>query len=69
MHVIDIDLKQAHPHDKIEMMEKTQKVMSSDFLKRSRHLEKVKDELNHVKDTLDCMKKEEKAKNVKITHL
>lgn len=62
MHANGIDLSRARPQDRVEIMEESQKVVSLDYLKCPRCLEKLTVGLERVKATNDKLMKEGKAR-------
>lgn len=53
LHVVKVDLMNATAMDKVEMMEETLKVVSSDFIKKRHHLDKMQEELSRLRESLD----------------
>lgn len=69
LHVVGVNLSNAMAMDKVEMMEETSKVVSSDFIKKSCRLDKIQAELIDFKESLDTQRKEDKDRSVEINRL
>lgn len=69
LQVIDITLQSAMTSDKVGMMEETSQEVSTDFIKKSHHLEKLQAENVSLRDPLPQQRKEDKARGSKINHL
>lgn len=69
LHAIRVNLSNAMIMDKVEMMEETLKVVSSDFIKKSHCLEKMKEKFIHLKEYLDHHRKGDKSRSVEINRL
>lgn len=69
VHVVGINLSQAWVQDKVEMMEETQKVLTTNLLKVTHHLEKRETELMNLKTTVELLRMKEKEKDIEITWL
>lgn len=52
LQAMDVSLKSATTSNKVGMMEKTSKAVSTDFIKKSRHLEKLQTENISLHDSL-----------------
>lgn len=61
LHAIGINLLNATTSDKVEMMEETSKVVSSNFIKKSHHLEKLQTENVDLRESLAQQRKEDKV--------
>lgn len=66
---IILDLNVARSQGKVKLMEETQRVLTSDFLRSNQKLKKREDEHKNVKERLDVLQKKEKAHKRKIAHL
>lgn len=53
LHAFRINLSNATTMDKVKMMEETLKVVFSDFIKKIRCLDKMQEELIHLRESLD----------------
>lgn len=69
LHAIGVSLQSAMTSDKVEMMEETSKAVSTDFIKKSHHLEKIQVENASLWDSLTQQRKEDKARSSEINHL
>lgn len=69
LHAISVNLLNATAYAKVEMMEETLKVMSTDFIKKSHHLEKMQAENVNLRESLAQRRKEENARNAEINRL
>lgn len=55
--------------DKVELMEETQHVVITDFLKSGCQLKKREDELKKFKEMIEVLLKKDKARDAKFSHL
>lgn len=68
LHAIDVSLQSTTTSDKVEMMEETSKAISSDFIKKSHHLEKIQVENANLWESLTQQRKEDKARSSEIAY-
>lgn len=69
LHAIGVSLLNATASDKVEMMEETSKAISSDFIKKSHHLEKAQEENAKLQEFITHQRREHKARSVEINRL
>lgn len=69
LHAIGINLQNATTSDKVEMMEETLKVVSSYFIRKTRHLEKIQAKNADLRESVTQQRKEDKARSSKINRL
>lgn len=69
LQAMGISLQSATTSDKVGMMEETSKAVSTDFIKKSRHLEKLQVENASLHDSLSQQRKEDKARVSEINRL
>lgn len=69
LQAIGVSLQSATTSNKVEMMEETSKSLSTYFIKKSRHLEKLQAENASLQDSLTQQRKEDKARSSEINHL
>lgn len=69
LHAISVRLQSAIASDKVEIMEETSKVVSSDFIKKRHCLEKIQVENINLRESLIQQRKEDKAQSSEINRL
>lgn len=69
IYVVGLDMKVARPQDKVEIMEETQRVVTSDFLKTGRQLKKKDEQLKVAKERVSFLEAKEKSLEADITRM
>lgn len=69
IYAMGLDLCTAQPQDKVELMEETQHLVTTNFLKSGCQLKKKEDELKNIKERIEVLLKKDKARDVEFACL
>lgn len=69
IYVVRLDMKVARPQDKVEIMEETQWVVTSDFLKTGCQLKKKDEQLKTARERVSFLERKEKSLEADIARM